>query len=56
MKYLTIQEFADLYGISRQAVEDRIRRKTLPCVIRKVEIDAKRIPVEDIEYEKRKGK
>lgn len=50
MHYLTPAEYARLVGISRQAVNDRINRKTLPFTLTKV--SAKRIPVEDTEYEK----
>ena len=47
MHYLTIAEYARLKGVSRQAVQDRIRRKTLPYVVTRVDI--RRIPVEDTE-------
>lgn len=50
MHYLTPSEYARLIGISRQAVNDRIKRKTLPFTLTKVE--AKRIPIEDTEYQK----
>jgi len=47
MKYLTKAEYARLKGITKSAVSDRIRRKTLPVVKIKEFVD--RIPVEDIE-------
>ncbi len=47
MQYLTISEFAKLHNISRQAVEDRISRGTLPSVIKDVKIRKKLIPVPD---------
>ena len=53
MHYLTPSEYARLLGISRQAINERIKRKTLPFTLTKVE--AKRIPVEDTEYEKIKA-
>lgn len=45
MKYLTITEYARSVGITRQAVQDRIRRGTLPTVMRSVK--RKMIPVDD---------
>jgi predicted DNA-binding protein YlxM (UPF0122 family) len=56
MQYLTTKEYAGLHGVSRQAIEDRIRRKTLPVVIRKFSVEKKMIPIEDTEYEKLKNK
>ena len=47
MKYLTKTEYARLKGISRQAVNDRIKRKKLHLVPVKTEV--LRIPVEDTE-------
>lgn len=49
MRYLTRAEYAALKGISRQAVEQRIKRGTLPTVTLKMDVE--RIPVEDIELE-----
>lgn len=54
MHYLTISEYARLAGISRQAVQGQIERKTLKLVTRKVSV--KRIPVADIEAIRVKGK
>ncbi len=51
MQYLTVKEYAALKGISRQAVEDRIRRGTLPVTFINMKVKAKRIPVEDTEAE-----
>ena len=49
MKYLTSLEYAKAIGVSRQAIEDRIRRGTLRTVKRRV--DKYLIPVEDTELE-----
>lgn len=49
MKYLTKTEYAKLKGISRQAVNDKIKRKKLFLV--EVPVIMKRIPVEDIEVD-----
>ena len=49
MHYLTPKEYAELKGVTRQAIEDRIERGTL--VLAEVKVKAKRIPVEDAEYE-----
>lgn len=51
MLYYTISEYAELKGISRQAVEDRIRRGTLPIVFKEVKTKRKLIPVkpEDVQ-------
>lgn len=55
MQHVKIKEYAIGKGISRQAVEDRIRRGTLPVVFVNVKVREKRIPVEDTEYEEIKG-
>lgn len=49
MKYLTVVEYAKLKDVTRQAILDRIRRGTLPLA--DVKVKAKRIPVEDADYE-----
>lgn len=49
MQYLTRTEYADLKGITRQAVEQKIKRGTLPTV--KVKIEVERIAVEDTEMD-----
>lgn len=53
MKYVTASEYARLYNITRQAVNDRLSRNTLSYVT--IKVPAKRIPIEDTEYEKRKA-
>lgn len=50
MHYLTISEYADLCDVTTQAISDRVRRKTLP--VAEVKVKAKRIAVEDAEYER----
>jgi len=54
MHYLTISEYARIAGISRQAVQGQIERKTLKLVPRKISV--KMIPVENIEAIPVKGK
>lgn len=56
MQYLTVKEYADLFGITRQAVEDRIKRKTLAAVIRPIPVKCRVIPVEDTLVESVKSK
>lgn len=56
MQNITIKQYAAGYEITRQAVEDRIRRGTLPVVFVNVKVREKRIQIEDTEYEKIKGK
>lgn len=53
MKYLSRTEYSRLYGISRQAVADRIRRGTLPIV--KIRELVERIPIDDSEYDRVKA-
>ncbi len=50
MHYLTRTEYAELVGITRQAVDDRIKRGKL--MYAPTQVLEKRIPVEDREYER----
>lgn len=50
MQYLTISEYARLLGVRRQAIQDRVRRKTLP--FKAIRVSQKRIPVDDTEYKR----
>jgi predicted DNA-binding protein YlxM (UPF0122 family) len=47
MPYLTIAEYANKEGCSRQAIEDRIKRGTLDVVIRSVKTKRKYIYVKE---------
>jgi hypothetical protein len=49
MQFLSRTEYARMKGVSRQSVEQRIKRGTLKTVRMKVETEEERIPVEDAE-------
>jgi predicted DNA-binding protein YlxM (UPF0122 family) len=51
MPYLTVAEYAKLKNISRQAVEERISRGTLPAVLRSVKVKRKMVVVNAEEVE-----
>lgn len=49
MQYLTPQQYRKWKGLSRQNLHAKIKRKTIPTVLRRVEREVLYIPVEDTE-------
>lgn len=55
MQYMTISEYARHAGTTRQNVQNKLRRGTLPSVKRRRSITVVLIPVEDTEVKKCKA-
>jgi excisionase family DNA binding protein len=47
MQYMTVKQYADFLGVTRQAIEDRISRGTLPTVRKDRKVKVTMIAVED---------
>jgi hypothetical protein len=54
MHYLTKKQVIKLLGVTRQAVEERIRRETLPTIRKNAKVNMVLYGVSDTEYEKNK--